>query len=152
MPRSERVQERVALTMSMLNLCWPKYKIKKALMTRYGVSARTCENYLTWAREEMMDEIGIPVAEHRANIYGYYASIVADMSIPNSDPGKMEAVKSIRKLLGLDEPERSVVSGDPSGAPISVAIMAMPDNKREPNLEANLARASYHGNGNGRVR
>jgi len=137
--------------MSMLNLCWPKYKIKDALKARYKITGRTCENYFRWAREDMIAEIGIPKEQHRANIYGFYASIVADTKIANSDKAKLEAVEGIRKLLGLDEPSRTVVSGDAAGAPVAVRIMAMPDNKREPNLEENLARASHHGNGNGRI-
>ena len=146
----EDIDKRIELTRTLLNKRWQKWKIKKAIIKKWGVTPRTCENYLASARVGLVEQASAPTHDHTADAYGFYLSVVQDKTA--STANKIKAQNSIDKLLGLEAPKRVQVSGDSDEAAVRV-VLTMPDNGRDPNIRkrhGNITERSTNGNGNGR--
>jgi hypothetical protein len=106
---AEEMEERVDYTARMLARRVVKSDIKRELKSRYGVTARTCEEYLSRARGVVLSWTGKAKAEHRVDSLAFYESVLqGDASVAE----KIKAQERIDKLLGLEEPQRLKLSLD----------------------------------------
>lgn len=77
-------------------------EIRQILRKKYHVSRRTCDRYLSRAREEMVACIGRPKEELIAESYAVYRGVIVDsLSTPSVI---VRAQSSIDRLLGLRKP------------------------------------------------
>jgi hypothetical protein len=98
-PTREEEKERIEFTASLLSSGNRKGEIKRQLKARYGVSARTCERYLSRARPLVRASLGVSLEEVRLQSYSFWSSIIRDSTAPLRF--KMRARKRLDKLLGL---------------------------------------------------
>jgi hypothetical protein len=95
--------ERVRLVADMLARGYRKLDIKLLVKKKFGVTARTVENYLSHARRMLMEELGTTRHEQRAKSLDFYKSILKDTSNANTKE-RLQAQQRIDKILGLEEP------------------------------------------------
>lgn len=95
----EEIEVRVSVTIALMQKGWRKSKIKRRLIEMFGVSARTCESYLSRAREEMRNETGRSRSEHIEDMYAVLTGIISDPDTTNLE--RIRAVREIRSLLLL---------------------------------------------------
>lgn len=98
----KEVEERVDYTVTLLKAKLYPGEIKKVLKGKYGVSARTCENYLSRARQILIEETDKTKEEHIADAYVTYNKVLRSKA--SSDKDKLLAQNSLNKLLGLNMP------------------------------------------------
>lgn len=102
-PEAE-LEARVAVTVELLSQGVRKSQIKRILVNRYQVSARTCENYLSRAREELLTDLREERDEHRGTALATYRALLRNPNAKVKD--KILAQQRIDKLLGLEAPVR----------------------------------------------
>jgi hypothetical protein len=109
--RATRAEERDRIERTRQLLAAGSYKgeVKKALIAAYGISARTCEAYISRARAEILAGTGRSEDEHRADALALYESIKADPNSTNIE--KLKAQERIDKLLALEGPVKVQHSG-----------------------------------------
>jgi hypothetical protein len=109
---TQRVQQ-------VANLLCDGYKngeIAEKMHKDFKVSSRTTETYISRAKALILEEVGRPKDEHRAESFGYYQKMSHDKEAPASV--RLHARELIGDLLGLDAPKRAEISG-PDGGPIA---------------------------------
>ena len=124
--RPEILAERIERTRQLLSTQSPKYQIKKALREEFGISVRTCESYITQAREILLAETSKSRQEHTADAYAYYRSVLESETTSTAE--KLDATKGIVKLFGLEEARKHHHTGEVTSAKV---IIRLPDNGRE---------------------
>lgn len=114
------LEQRIELTHRLLASRARKGDIKKTLIARWGVSARTAENYLARARERILADSQQPREQHRANAIAFYESIIGDMQASTRD--RIKAQERMDRLLGLEAPTRHVHGGEQDLPPIQHSV------------------------------
>ena len=103
-PDKEELETRLEYTMFLMSRRLYKSDIKRSLMRKYNVSARTCENYMAEARRRMIESSGKSRDEHRMESLKFYESIIAG---PDGDlRDRVYAKSRIDWLLGLEAPQK----------------------------------------------
>lgn len=103
-PDKIELESRYEYTVFLISRRLYKSDIKRALMRKYNISARTCENYMAEARRRMVDASGRSRDDHRLDSLKFYESIIAG---PDGDlRDKIYAQSRIDWLLGLEAPVR----------------------------------------------
>ena len=98
------------LVKKMLGMGKYPSEIKQAVSQKFHLSRRSVERYMKRARREMVENLNIPVKEHRAEALYFYRSVVSD---PNSSQReRLRARERIDKLLGLDIPAKIQVEDE----------------------------------------
>jgi len=99
----EELDERVEYTYFLL--CRRLYKgdIKKLLKRKYSIGARTCENYISRAREILLKDTGKTRDQNRTDSLLFYESILAGPDSHLRD--RIYAQERLDKLLGLEAPQ-----------------------------------------------
>lgn len=125
-----------------------KGTIKLALAKQFMMSARTIEDVLSLAREEISQEFGRPKVEHQEDAMEFYKSVIRDPNASHKD--KIRAQEGIDRLLGLSAQFKSTVElSGPDGQPIQVAetsaVLFLPTLEGDPEPPQN-----GNGNGNGK--
>lgn len=95
-----------------------KASIKKTLAEKFSLGARSAENYLARAREEIRQRAGRSLDDLKIDAAAYYQSIMADQTTAMRE--RILALEGFVRLFGLARPERIEVSG-PDGGEIKVA-------------------------------
>lgn len=116
-PTQAELEERIEFTAKLLAARYFKGDIKRALVARYSVDARTCERYLSRARELLIEWSGKSKDEHRNDALAFYESIIRSDASPAD---RMTAQGRIDKLLGLEAPQQH--SG-PGGGPVPISLV-----------------------------
>lgn len=98
----DEVDRRIEITETLIARGMRKSDVKKYLKKEFGVTARTCENYLAEARDRILLKLRSDRDEHRAMALAFYQSIRADASAGFSD--RLKAQQQIDHLLGLHSP------------------------------------------------
>ena len=100
-PTKVQYLARIKLCCDLLSRGYRKFELKGILKRQYGVSFRTCENYLSRARAMLLNEMGITREEARSQSCDLYKSIIKD---PASTPReKILAPQRLDKVLGLED-------------------------------------------------
>jgi hypothetical protein len=98
--RSDReLKERVEGAARLLSSGRRKGEVKALLKARYGVSARTCEAYITAARKRLMEERGTNREEQRMLSFAFWVEVIRDPASSVRD--MMFARHNLDILLGL---------------------------------------------------
>jgi len=98
----DEIEGRIVVTVALLAQGVRKSQIKRILASKFSVSARTCENYLARAREQLLEEVREERDEQRSLSLALYRSIISN---PNSTmKDKILAQQRIDRLLGLEAP------------------------------------------------
>ena len=97
----DELDARVDATEQLLARGVKKSDIKRAIKAKYGVSARTVENYISRARTKLLARISLDQGEQRAASLAFYQSILASSATVNE---KIKAQRAIDNLLGLNRP------------------------------------------------
>lgn len=100
-PTREQKKERLDLTFDLLSRGWYIYEIRRELKDKYGVSRRTCDRYLSHAREELAEDWGVSIYELRTAQATFYRRIMRDESVNTGI--RMKAASRIDKLFGLEK-------------------------------------------------
>jgi hypothetical protein len=101
---NKQVNERVAAVAQMLVKKLHKHEIKKYLKATYGVGARQAEEYVTRARDYLIERSNRPRELWTAEALGLLEAIIRD---PNSEPSsKLQANRDLCVLLGLAAPTK----------------------------------------------
>ncbi len=98
-----QLERRVKHVYEMLVAGKTKTEVKRYCKSEWGVSARTCEDYLKRARESIFMELHQDQDSHRALSLSTYKAILS--SDKSSQADKVRAQTRIDKLLGLERPE-----------------------------------------------
>ena len=93
-------RERVELCRKLLATRVCEYDAERAATNQFGVSRRMAQRYLAAAKQGMLDAAGRSHAEHRAEAYAWYCSLIGDKEVKIAD--RIKAQERIEKLLGLD--------------------------------------------------
>jgi len=115
-PAAAELTKRIHQVADLLCAGYKSGEIAAAMNAQFKVSARTTESYLSRAKALILEEVGRPKDEHRAESFGYYQKMSHDKEAPASV--RLHARELIGDLLGLDAPKRAEISG-PEGAPIA---------------------------------
>lgn len=140
-PTQIEMSERVQLTADMLTRGFRKFQIKRQLQKKFGVCARTAENYLSRARARLLQDSGVSRGEQIARVLDGYNSTLRKLSDPafklnlDAERVKLQTYDRIAKLLGLNQPEEV----RPSGAVSVLDVMSDPEVARE------VEKARQHG-------
>jgi hypothetical protein len=97
-PTREEMDERIDQTVKLLARRLFTSDIKRVLMAKYDVCARTCETYISRARELILEWSGKSKEEHRQDALALFESVVRS-DAPAKE--RMEAQAHIVALLGL---------------------------------------------------
>lgn len=108
----EELEKRVELVLKMLISGYRKSLIKTVLKQRYGVTARTVENYLSRAKQILLLELKEERDDQCARSLAFYRSVLSDATAKTKD--KINAQRRIDLLLGLQAPTRVALT-DPEG-------------------------------------
>jgi hypothetical protein len=100
-PTQEDMDDRIEYTAHLLSQRLLKCDIKRLLIRRYSITARTCEDYLSRAREALILKTGLDKSEHKIKSLAYYESVLANKRASVRD--KLNAQSNIDGLLGLKE-------------------------------------------------
>lgn len=96
--------DRIKLAMRMLGALYHKHQVYKVLMDTYGISARTCQKYVSAAREELRAMAGRDLAEAKGESLEFYKAIIQD---PEAEPEmRLRARMRMDKILGLEAPQQ----------------------------------------------
>jgi hypothetical protein len=101
-PTKEDIEARIEYTLFLLSRRLYKSDIKRMLIRKYSIGARTCENYLSRAREILIKGTGQTKEEHRVASLNFYESIIAGPDSTLRD--RIYANERLDKLLGLEAP------------------------------------------------
>jgi hypothetical protein len=112
----DELEERVGITMHLLDKRVPKHRIKKVLANRFGVGYRTVERYMARARKQIIAASGKSKKEHRLEALRFYESVITGPDATLRE--RMDAQSEICKLLGLNAPTRLRHGGDRGAPPI----------------------------------
>ena len=112
------IEARVELVVAALSKGYNTSQIKKALRAQGVKPARTCMAYIARARARLLAECGLRIEDHRAEALAFYRSVLR--SDTSSERGRILARERMDKILGLEAPNRTELSG-PNGAPVQVA-------------------------------
>jgi hypothetical protein len=93
------MEERIELTARLLASGMPKGQVKRRLKAEWGVSARTCETYISRAREALTKQSGQAREELHLQAAAFYKSVIETPGIELR--GKMLAQWRLVKLFGL---------------------------------------------------
>jgi len=99
---SDELESRVEVTETLLARGMRKSDIKRYLRTEYGVTARTCENYLSRAKDRIMLKLREDRESHRSMSLALYRSVLSDANASLAD--RLRAQRDIDRLLGLNAP------------------------------------------------
>jgi hypothetical protein len=136
---------------------YTKGEIKRALKKQFGISPRTCENYLREARRRYAEERDMTRDEEVERSLGFYEGIVSNDRI---EPGtRIRARERMDKLLCIEKPAEVKHSGT-VGLQHGNMAAAAADLRRflfeNPGAEIRLDKAHANGaaatNGDGHVR
>lgn len=124
-PTIDQYQARVDLCITLLATRMHKSQIKSAIRQFVAkqmgidreVSARTCEEYLSRAREQMAERRKQTTDQHINNGLGLYEQLIRDSKTPHHV--KLRAQERIDILLGIEAPKRTEITGA-EGAPLLV--------------------------------
>jgi len=106
----EEQDERIRLVADLLALGYFKAQIKQTVISRYGVTARTAERYLSRAREMLREYTEEDIEDHRGKALKVYWGVVRD---PAATPmEKVRAQQRIDKILGLESAHKVEHSGN----------------------------------------
>jgi len=83
--------------------------IKRVIASKYEMSPRSVEGYISRARADLLEQIGIRTEEHRANAYGFYRSMMKNKKLAPKD--RLKAQERIDRLLGLESAQKHEVTG-----------------------------------------
>ena len=97
-------RERIELCRKLLATRVSEYDVERAAANQFGVSRRMAQRYLAAAKQGMLDAAGRSYAEHRAEAYAWYCSLIGGKDIKVAD--QLKAQERIEKLLGLDASSR----------------------------------------------
>lgn len=100
-PTDEEIEERIEYTLLLLNRRLLKSEIKKLLKDKYDVVPRTCEVYLSRARERIVKLSGRTKQEHLDSALNWYESVVQGDDAKMAD--KLAAHDKLDRLLGLED-------------------------------------------------
>jgi hypothetical protein len=103
---NEELHERIDFTAKMLARRLYKSDVKRVLKTKYHVSTRTCDEYISRARATLVEWTGRDLAEHRVDSLAYYEAVLR--STTDEDRG-MRAQARIDKILGIEAPQQHEV-------------------------------------------
>lgn len=101
-PTREEIEARIEYTLFLLSRRLYKSDIKKMLIRKYHVVARTCEVYLSRARAILIKGTGKTKEEHRVASLNFYESIIAGPDSTLRD--RIYANERLDRLLGLEAP------------------------------------------------
>lgn len=114
-PEAE-VERRVSECRVALESHFTKGEIKKQMKEKYGVDARTVENYLSRAREQIVQEVAETREYLRSQSVAVYRRILRSPDSTAKD--KIMAQRQIDHILGLHAPWK-VAQTDTDGKDIS---------------------------------
>lgn len=112
--KSAEVYERVIEVAQWLGAGLPDWKAKKQIQSKWGVGHRQAMNYLLLARKRLIEAIGKPTQELRAEAYARYMKVFDDDQAKPAD--WVRANKGIVELLGLAAPTCLRIQDDPTEA------------------------------------
>lgn len=113
------VEERIELCVKLLRMGAYTGDIKRAIAAKYGCSTRSVEVPISRAREILVAESGRSREEHRAESLAFYSRMKGDDKAKDRD--RLLAQERIDKLLGLESPNKTELSG-PGGAPLGLSV------------------------------
>jgi len=106
--RHRMSKEQRALIVRLIKklLCMGKYtsEVKTAIVREFHLSRRSVERYITSARREMVERLDISIAQHRAESFYFYRSVIESPRSTQRD--RLRARERIDKLLGADSATR----------------------------------------------
>lgn len=111
-------EERIEFVCKAIGQGFRKSEIKRMVIAKYQVTARTVENYLARARERLREHVEGTIEDHRSEAIEFYQSILR--SKDSSARVKVQARKRIDQIIGLDAPRKQEIAGK-DGGPIEVA-------------------------------
>ena len=76
-PSNDDLEKRVEFTLYLISRRIYKHQIIDQLKRKYDVTPRTCETYISRAREKIQENSGRTREEHRVDSIAFYESIVA---------------------------------------------------------------------------
>lgn len=100
-PPNSVVDARRDLAVACLCLCWPKWKIKDAIVSQYGVSRKSAERDVGRAREKLSEEDATPRADKRSKVSAFLEDVLGDRSIDVRH--RIRAAREYTRLHGLQE-------------------------------------------------
>lgn len=104
-PTREEMDKRIALIKEMILTNWGhKGEIKQFAYDEWGVTARTVENYLSRARREINDEIGLDDNEERALLSNIVSMRLRDDLRSPEAKVRHSAAKLLIYMHGLNAP------------------------------------------------
>lgn len=112
-PTREEMDRRIEFVAKLVMLRKTTGAIKRMCNKRYGVSARTAENYLARARDSLKERAERPTVEYMAEAIRFYESIVGDVNQKAID--RIKAQNSIDKIRGLHSPDKLELTGRDGG-------------------------------------
>jgi hypothetical protein len=105
---SKEFQQRIELVAIQLSKRLPKHTVKQNIKEHFGVSARMAEEYISRARELLVDWSGKSLTEHFNEAAAFWLGVIQD---PTKDFAyKMRAEENLERLYGLwRRPQRQPV-------------------------------------------
>jgi hypothetical protein len=100
----DEYDDRIEFTLDLLVGHQKKSFIKTALKERWGISARTAENYIARARVLLLAQASDEQEFQRCKSIRYWETVIADPSIPVSE--KRHARTRLDRIWGVDAPTR----------------------------------------------
>jgi hypothetical protein len=98
------LEARVEFTATLLGLGLSKSAIKKRLIEAYQCSARTCETYLSRAKDLLVQWSGQAKQEHFVEAVAFYRSVI---QAQGSVKDKLCARERLDALYGLEPPKEN---------------------------------------------
>jgi hypothetical protein len=119
---ARELEQRIEFTAYLLGQMVPKGQVKTLLRRRYQnrsgkpISARTCEDYISRAREKLIEWTQKPKEEHVTEAAAYYVTTIQNAQATISE--KLRARERLDALYGINAPIRHAHGGDPDAPPI----------------------------------
>jgi hypothetical protein len=113
---ADELDLRICFTATLLSQLKPKCQIMAMLKQRYGCSARTCETYITRAREKLLEWTGKSKEQVRFDVVGLPFGA---LSSSNKIGEKIAIVDRIIAIFGLEAP-RGLEIGNQDSTPFKV--------------------------------
>lgn len=125
-PTREQRDEAVEYTRELLIRALHFGQIKQALRMKFPwiTGKSTCSDYVGRARQVMLSDMSTDREEQRAESLSRYHAVLRDKD--SSPMEKIKAQERIDKLLGLEMPHRTELTGA-NGKPLAVEHSAKPD-------------------------
>ncbi len=114
---AEEVVNRIHEVADMICEGYKRGQIAETMNKKYGISARQTGDYASRAKALILQEVGRPKDEHRAESFAYFQNMSHDKDAPANV--RLRARELIGNLLGLDAPKRAEISG-PEGGKIEI--------------------------------